>query len=120
MDENPESLDYDVRFDKDVRKRTLKYEIIKVDKKEHLILYDEDFITAVRDSRKWFLDATFAVVPKIRGVRQFLTIMAEKYGKVYVKIDSIVKNIFYLFFHSISIKILYVKSYVLSYLLIFV
>lgn len=83
LKENRHCLDYHIRYDHEFVNCSLKYEVIKVGDKEHMILYDENFVEAVRDSVRWFMDATFSVVPKLKGVKQFLTIMAEKYGKVF-------------------------------------
>lgn len=82
LDEHRHTLDYDIRYDNDVKQYKLSYELLTVGDKDHLIIYDEYFASKVRDTRKWLMDATFAVVPKFKGVVQFLTIMVEKYCKV--------------------------------------
>lgn len=82
LKENRHMLDYHIRYDHELVDCKLSYEVVKVGEKEHMILYDENFVQTVRDSIRWFMDATFSVVPKLKGVKQFLTIMAEKYGKV--------------------------------------
>lgn len=82
MEDNKHMLDYDIKYRTETKQRTLQYKIIKAGDREHMLLYDKDFVDAVRDTKKWLMDATFSIVPKLRRVKQFITIMGMKYGKV--------------------------------------
>lgn len=61
----------------------LKYEKIKVGKKTHLAFYDEKLAKQCTESNQWNTDATYKAVPKLGTKMQLLTIMGNKYGKVY-------------------------------------
>ena len=80
--ENKSALQYQINFQNNVKNHEVTFTVIEVGDRTHVILYDQCFIEATRDSTKWFMDATFSIVPRIKGAKQFLTVMAEKYGKV--------------------------------------
>lgn len=87
---NKEILPYHLRYDDDfVQKRELKYHLVTVGKQKHLIMYDDDFLFKVRDALKFYMDATFAICPCIPGVKQFLTIMVQKYNTVSQSITKV-------------------------------
>lgn len=48
----------------------------------HVIFYDTELISEFDQENPIFIDSTFKVRPDIRGVSQFMTIMAKKYNAV--------------------------------------
>lgn len=61
---------------------SLKTKLIKVGDITHMLIYDPKFIRSVDDTEIFFLDGTFSIVPRIKNVKQFYTIMVQKVEKV--------------------------------------
>lgn len=104
IDDNKHILDYDIKYRTETIQRQLTYEILKVGDREHMILYDKDFVDTVRDTTKWLMDATFSILPKLKRVSQFLTIMGIKYGKVSLKKSILIKWVL-MSIKNVSLKI---------------
>lgn len=88
MTENPHLLQFNVTDDTgNVTSHKLSHKLVTNNKIEpnrsHLILYDEEFVFQLDDSQIFYVDATFDIVPRIKGKnKQFLTVMVESYEHV--------------------------------------
>lgn len=49
----------------------------------HVLFYDEKLMSEYQQENSILIDSTFAIVPDIRGAKQFLTIMCKKYDTVW-------------------------------------
>lgn len=56
--------------------------IVKEGENTHIILYDKQFLEKMKDGRVGQADGTFNARPKLRKVRQLLTVMVRKYNRV--------------------------------------
>ena len=45
---------------------------------KHVILYDEELMQQFNNENDMFIDATFKIRPKVKGLQQVLTIMLRK------------------------------------------
>lgn len=73
---------YGFEYDHHTVESELKTILVKVGDKTHMIIYDPKFASAVDNTEYFFLDGTFSIVPRIKNVKQFLTIMVQKVDKV--------------------------------------
>lgn len=64
------------------KNHTLHHKLFDVGGRHHMLFCDEKFVREVRDTRLFFIDGTFSVVPRLYGTKQLLTIMVEKFKKV--------------------------------------
>lgn len=79
LDDHPEDLRV---VSKDGTVKCLQYELIQTEKKTyHLLLYDPKTMENFTDDDVSF-DGTFDVTPKIKQVKQLLTMMGKKYNVV--------------------------------------
>ncbi|KAJ8685031.1 hypothetical protein QAD02_020824 [Eretmocerus hayati] len=81
IEEHKHQMDYLVAASIGTKQSKLSFKVIEVDGHEHVIIHDEVLVFTLRDATTWYIDATFAILPKIKGVKQFLTIMFGTYGK---------------------------------------
>lgn len=79
---NPGCLDVRLELDGRLIESEITVELLTANDRNHLIMYDRQFTEECTDTRRIFVDGTFAIVPKIRKIDQFLTIMVEKFGRV--------------------------------------
>ena len=87
MIENSDALlKYTVPYINEPKMYTFTTNLIEVGDRNHLVILDEDFVHHLRDTRRFYVDATFAVVLKLKFTTQFLTIMFEKYETVRLSI----------------------------------
>ena len=47
-------------------------------KSDHVLLYDKNLVDNFKDGEEMFVDGTFRIRPKVKGVKQILTIMSKK------------------------------------------
>ena len=69
----------------DEKKITKTVQIIAIpssSKSKHILIYDYDFMNAFNTENDMFIDATFRIRPKVRGLQQVLTIMLRKHNTV--------------------------------------
>lgn len=80
VEEHPETLTY---TDSNNQEKSLKGKLIKSSAtgKHHYLLYDPELLDQFEDCETQ-VDGTFFSCPKIKGVKQMVTIMAKKYNEV--------------------------------------
>lgn len=82
INENIGCLSIRLELDGRLIESEIRTELLTANDRSHLIMYDPQFVDECTDTRRIFVDATFAVVPKVKKVTQLLTIMVEKFGRV--------------------------------------
>lgn len=82
LSENKTALNFTLDIKNEKKNHKIEHKLIVCGDKSHLILFDRDFIFEIDDGKFIFLDATFSIVPRVRGIKQFLTIMVKKHGHV--------------------------------------
>lgn len=79
VEKNPETLIY---REQDKEFSVSAYLCSSSKKNDHLILFDESLVNEFQNKNDMFVDATFRIVPDIKGVTQVLTIMCKKNNTV--------------------------------------
>lgn len=75
LEENPEALFYI----EDGNRFSISAKLISSSSKtDHLVLMDKDHVEEFQEENDMFVDATFRIVPDVKGVQQVLTIMCKK------------------------------------------
>lgn len=88
LEDHPESLK-SVATDGTVK--SLKYELIKTEaKRYHLLLYDPVVLQEYTDNDVSF-DGTFDATPKVKEVKQLVTMMGKKYNVVRIHLTQLKK-----------------------------
>lgn len=88
LNENPDALTYSLNLPNRPNNYKISHVLIEVkdrppiNMRRHMLFYDEEFVLETRDGVRWFIDATFGIVPNLKHVTQFLTVMIEQFGKV--------------------------------------
>lgn len=88
IDENPEIL----TGDRGGKKVSITSKLLKSSTHgTQLVLYDKDLMNEFDGETDAQVDATFNIVPKIKGVKQMLTILGKKHDIVSFMIDYAVR-----------------------------